>query len=160
MPNARPAGSMNDLLPHPGTREFGKLPGWLQTQVRNILNGALPVPPGVLAEHELLPKRVDMLGEEIRTLHAKVNDIHTGQSELGDKLIPLVQSILERVDSLVGRVVAVEVDRDKHAARLDGHDAKHHETAAAITGLHARLEVVEKHISKKRRPMPRGKKKR
>lgn len=112
-------GALSDLFPRKNSPEYMRLPPFVRDDIDLLRKGFRPMSPGALAEHNMIPKRMELLGQEVHALGAKVDDVHAGQSELGEKLIPLVQSVLDELRALGARVTSLEARLNDHAARLD-----------------------------------------
>lgn len=178
-------GSILDLFPRRGTPKWDQLPPHVREEVELLRKGFRPISQADMDEYNLVPKRVAFLKSEVEALSSKVSDVHVGQSELGEKLIPLVEMILTEqramraeMAQLGSEVGVLKSDRDKHvklldgigaeladqAKRIDGHDTKHAEHVEHITGVHQRLIVVEQLITtklpKRRKPVTKRPKRR
>lgn len=163
LPTRRGPGSLNDILPKPGTPEYRSLPEFIRREVDQLRKGWRPLSPGDISEHAMASKRVDLLSSEIKNLAAKLEDVHAGQSALGDKLIPLVQSVLEQVTAISNHVAAHDAELAEHKAaiarsdaRHDGHDAKFAEHDHRLATVEALL--MKKPAKRNKRPPRRRKK--
>jgi len=144
-------GSLLDLLPRLNTPAFRALPTHVQAEVKLLRKGYRPIAPGELDDVARLPKVIEDLAIEQRIVASTVADVHKAQSDLGGKLLPLIEAIDKRLDEHQSQLSHHEKRLDAHDIQLGTHARKHVDVVTEITGIHQRLVVVETHVTKRKR---------
>ena len=143
-------GSLLDILPKPNTPEWSAMPVFVRVEVEQLRRGERPMSRAAVSEAEIVPRRIDLLANEIRNIGEQITDSRIRQQKFDERITAMLGDIREgmkqmgarldghddQLDATRKRFEAVDKRFEQHGSKLLTHETH-------ITGVFKRLDVLE-----------------